>query len=69
MLGNKTLEQIFQGTLNPWTELDKDGGDVLMGAGCSSTITRVVRLDFAGSTHILKKYLDLIEPEPFPRPS
>jgi ABC-type phosphate transport system substrate-binding protein len=65
VLDNVTLEKIFQGTLNTWSEI-KDGGDALTGAGCSSTITRVVRLDSAGSTHILKKYLDLIEAAAFP---
>ncbi len=65
VLGNVTLEKIFQGTLSTWSEIT-DGGDVLTGSGCSSTITRVVRLDSAGSTHILKKYLDLIESGSFP---
>jgi hypothetical protein len=64
VLGNPTLEKIFQGTLNTWSEI-KDGGDVLTGAGCSSAITRVVRDDSAGSSHILKKYLDLIEATAF----
>ncbi len=64
VLDNVTLEKIFQGTLNTWSEIN-DGGDTLTGAGCSSSITRVVRLDSAGSSHILKKYLDLIEANPF----
>jgi ABC-type phosphate transport system substrate-binding protein len=65
VLDNVTLEKIFQGTINNWTEI-KDGGDTLTGAGCSSTITRIVRRDSAGSSHILKKYLNLIEDSAFP---
>lgn len=65
VLGNVTLEEIFLGTISTWSELDKDGGDTLTGAGCSSPITRVVRLDSAGSTHILKKYLNLISSSSF----
>ena len=64
VLANVTLEKIFLGTINSWSEI-KDGGDVLTGAGCSSPITRVVRLDSAGSTHILKKYLNLIDSTAF----
>jgi len=63
VLANTTLEQIFLGTINNWSEI-KDGGDTLTGT-CSSPITRVVRLDSAGSTHILKKYLNLIDSTPF----
>lgn len=59
VLTNETLQEIFLGTIDKWTEIT-GGGDELTGAGCSSSITRVVRLDSAGSTHILKKYLDLI---------
>jgi ABC-type phosphate transport system substrate-binding protein len=65
VLGNDTLQEIFLGTIGKWSELDKDGGDTLTGSGCSSAITRVVRLDSAGSTHILKKYLNLINDSAF----
>jgi ABC-type phosphate transport system substrate-binding protein len=65
VIGNETLQKIFLGTVNNWTEI-KDGGDQLTGTGCSAPITRVVRLDPAGSTHILKKYLNLINETAFP---
>ncbi len=64
VIGNETLQGIFLGTIKTWSEIT-DGGDQLTGAGCSSAITRVVRLDSAGSTHILKRYLNLINAEPF----
>ena len=64
VLGNQTLEGIFRGTISKWSAI-LDGGDQLTGLGCSSAITRVVRLDSAGSTHILKRYLNLINPAPF----
>jgi ABC-type phosphate transport system substrate-binding protein len=60
VLGNATLQKIFLGTITTWGEIT-DSGDTLTPSSCNSdTITRVVRLDSAGSTHILKKYLDLI---------
>lgn len=63
VIGNVTLQKIFLGTIDNWSEIT-DGGDSLKGT-CSSPITRVVRQDSAGSTHILKKYLNLINSEPF----
>jgi ABC-type phosphate transport system substrate-binding protein len=60
-LNNVTLEKIFRGTITTWNQITDDG-DALSGAGCnaSSAITPVVRLDGAGTTHIFKKYLSLI---------
>ena len=60
MLGNETLQKIFLGTINSWSEINVNGGDTLTGSSCSSPISRIVRLDSAGSTHIFKKYLNLI---------
>lgn len=65
VIGNETLQKIFLGTITTWNQIT-DGGDVLTGAGCTSAITRVVREDSAGTTHILKKYLDLINSTAFP---
>jgi ABC-type phosphate transport system substrate-binding protein len=65
VLGNATLQGIFLGTINTWGQI-KDGGDELSPESCDADpITRVVRLDSAGSTHILKKYLDLINSTAF----
>jgi len=61
---NKVLQEIFLGTISTWSAIS-GAGDTLTGSGCSSSITRVVRLDSAGSTHILKKYLNLINPNAF----
>lgn len=65
VLNNVTLEAIWNGTINNWTEI-KDGGDAVSGAGCNAEtpITRLVRLDGSGTTHILKKYLGLINSNP-----
>jgi ABC-type phosphate transport system substrate-binding protein len=64
VIGNVTLQEIFLGTLKTWTSI-KDGGDTFIGSTCASTITPIVRLDSAGSTHILKKYLNLINANEF----
>ncbi len=65
VLGNKTLQEIFLGTIDTWGQIS-DGGDKLSPESCDSDpITRVVRLDSAGSTHILKKYLELINSTKF----
>lgn len=64
VLTNEDLQKIFLGTLTKWSEI-QGGGDKLTGAGCESTITKIVRYDSAGSTHILKKYLNLINSSPF----
>lgn len=61
VLNNLTLEGIYRGTINKWSEIT-DGGDKLSGAGCNpeTQIQRVVRFDQSGTTHIFKKYLSLI---------
>ncbi len=66
VLNNVTLEGIFRGTITQWSQIT-DGGDALSGAGCNpaSPIIPVVRLDGAGTTHIFKKYLSLINPSSF----
>jgi ABC-type phosphate transport system substrate-binding protein len=60
-LDNLTLEGIFRGSITRWSQITEDG-DKLSGAGCNaeSAIIPVVRLDGAGTTHIFKKYLSLI---------
>jgi hypothetical protein len=63
-IGNVTLQEIFVGNIKTWTSI-KDGGDSFTGSTCGSTITPIVRLDSAGSTHILKKYLNLINASEF----
>lgn len=66
VLGNATFEAIFLGKITKWSQIT-DSGDALSGAGCNpeTPITRVVRLDSAGTSHIFKKYLALIDAAPF----
>ncbi len=61
VLNNVTLQKVFIGEIIKWSEI-KDDGDKLSGKGCNAetAITPVVRLDESGTTHIFKKYLDLI---------
>jgi ABC-type phosphate transport system substrate-binding protein len=61
VLNNLTLEGIFRGTINKWSQIT-ESGDKLVGAGCNpeTQIKRVVRFDQSGTTHIMKKYLSLI---------
>jgi len=63
VLSNATLEGIWRGTINKWSEVT-DNGDALSGGGCNAetTITRIVRKDSSGTAHFLKKYLGLINP-------
>jgi hypothetical protein len=70
VLDNVTLEGIFNGTITQWSQI-KDNGDKLSGGSCNpaSTITRVVRPDSAGATHVLKQYLGLINGNPLSTPS
>jgi ABC-type phosphate transport system substrate-binding protein len=67
VINNTTLQGIFLGTIKKWSEF-KEGGDKLTcgtKAEEESAITPVVRLDQSGTTHIFKKYLDLIEATAF----
>jgi ABC-type phosphate transport system substrate-binding protein len=61
VFNNVTLEKIFRGTITKWSEVT-DAGDKLAGTGCNpeTAIQPVVRPDDAGTTHIFKKYLRLI---------
>jgi ABC-type phosphate transport system substrate-binding protein len=61
VLDNVDLEKIFDGSITNWSQITEDG-DKLSGASCdaSTEITRVVRPDQAGTTHVLKNYLALI---------
>jgi ABC-type phosphate transport system substrate-binding protein len=62
VLNNKTLEEIFAGKIKTWAGI-KDDGDKVSSKACEEEpITVVVREDGSGTTHILKRYLDLIEP-------
>jgi ABC-type phosphate transport system substrate-binding protein len=64
VFNNVTLEKIFAGEITKWSEIT-DNEDRLIaqkGKTCNpeTIIQPVVRSDEAGTTHILKKYLDLI---------
>jgi ABC-type phosphate transport system substrate-binding protein len=61
VLSQKTLEGIFAGTVTTWGAI-KDGGDTLTGAGCAEApIQVVVRQDQSGTTHIIKRFLNLLD--------
>jgi ABC-type phosphate transport system substrate-binding protein len=64
VIGDAELQGIFAGTVKTWGEL-KAGGDKLTGAGCETDkIQPAVRKDESGSTHILMKFMNLINKEP-----
>ena len=58
---DSTLEEIFQGRLTKWSELEavEGAGNKLEGAECDkeAAITPVVRKDGSGTTHIFKRFL------------
>jgi ABC-type phosphate transport system substrate-binding protein len=58
VLKAQTLEGIYRGTITKWSQIT-DNGDALSGSGCNpeEEITRVVRLDKSGTTHIFKEAL------------
>jgi ABC-type phosphate transport system substrate-binding protein len=63
VLNNVTLEKIFRGTIKNWSEITDDGDKI---TGCTpGAIQPVVRFDQSGTTHILKRYLHLIDPSNF----
>lgn len=61
VLNDTTLQKIYRGEIKTWAEI-KDGGDKVVaekGKTCnaSDAITRVVRKDKSGTTHIFKEFL------------
>jgi ABC-type phosphate transport system substrate-binding protein len=69
VMDNLALQKLWVGEINTWgalVEANKGNGDALKGTGCSTaTITRIVRRDASGTTHIFKKYLDIIDGSKF----
>ena len=63
-LDNLTLEKIWAGEINKWTELKEGGNTFTGGAACEAQIVRLVRLDESGTTHVFKRYLNLINGSP-----
>lgn len=63
-LNNSTLEEIFAGKITKWSQIAaaEGTGNKLTGEGCNpeTAITVVVRQDGSGTTHIFKRYLNLI---------
>jgi ABC-type phosphate transport system substrate-binding protein len=62
VLNDATLEKIYRGEIKTWAEIEGVGGDKLVaekGKTCnaSDAITRVVRKDKSGTTHIFKEFL------------
>ncbi len=61
VLNDLTVEKIYRGEINKWSEIT-DGGDKVVaekGKTCntSATIKRIVRKDKSGTTHIFKEFL------------
>jgi ABC-type phosphate transport system substrate-binding protein len=57
---NADLQGIYAGTVTEWGQIT-GGGDSVTGSGCSTDpITAVARFDQSGTSHILKRYLNLI---------
>lgn len=54
----QTLEGIYRGTITKWSQITENG-DTVSGVGCNNEeeISRVVRLDKSGTTHIFKEFL------------
>jgi ABC-type phosphate transport system substrate-binding protein len=64
VIGQSELQGVFAGTVKKWGEL-KAGGDKLSPESCNEEkIQPAVRKDESGSTHILMKFLFLINKEP-----
>lgn len=67
-LNDKTIEGIYRGTINKWSEI-KDAGDKLTCTGGKAEeeteITRIVRKDQSGTTHIFKTFLAAINKTSF----
>jgi ABC-type phosphate transport system substrate-binding protein len=60
VLSQAELQEIYAGTLKEWGGL-KAGGDEVKGTGCATdTIQPVVRQDQSGTTHIFKRFLNLL---------
>jgi ABC-type phosphate transport system substrate-binding protein len=63
VLNDKTVEEIYRGKINTWKQVEAStAGDKLVaekGKTCNNeaTITRVVRKDKSGTTHIFKEFL------------
>src|SRR5271154_1342890 len=62
-LSTQVVNKLFEGTIATWEELNSqtnDGGSVISctnPAELKTAVTRVVRLDKSGTTHIFKEYL------------
>lgn len=69
VIGNATLEKIFNGSITNWLSIT-DGGDAFTpsakGGACDVAITPVVRPDPAGATNVFKHYLGLINGSALP---
>jgi ABC-type phosphate transport system substrate-binding protein len=62
VISDAELQGIYDGAIKTWGGIT-GGGDELKPAACdSATITPVARFDQSGTTHIFKRYLNLINP-------
>jgi ABC-type phosphate transport system substrate-binding protein len=65
VIDNTSLEGIFRGTIKTWGGIE-GAGDELKGTGCAADpIQPIVRSDQSGTTHVFKKYLNVINATPF----
>jgi ABC-type phosphate transport system substrate-binding protein len=62
---DEELQKIYLGTIKTWGGISGDGDELKPAACDSATITPVVRFDQSGTTHIFKRYLNLINPASF----
>lgn len=63
-ISRSALAAAFAGTATTWSAVLPDA--TLIGAGCSATVKRVVRLDSSGTTFAFKNYLRSIDSSSFP---
>jgi ABC-type phosphate transport system substrate-binding protein len=67
VLNNVTLQKIWKGEITKWSEITDNGDKVIAEKGqvCNNetAITRIVRQDKSGTSHIFKRYLALINNE------
>jgi phosphate transport system substrate-binding protein len=60
-LSDSTLQKIFAGTITTWAGVVGEAGNTLTPSTCDAdTIHVIVRFDQSGTSHILKRYLNLI---------
>jgi ABC-type phosphate transport system substrate-binding protein len=65
VITDEQLAKIYEGGITTWGGISGDGDELKPAACDSASITPVVRFDQSGTTHIFKRYLNLINPASF----